>query len=288
MTHSEINQYFQYHNSNIRHLKIGFDYIRNSIKEIYKKKDKNDNYIFKKEDDDNEKIELRKVEKSLYRILSGIQVSWAEESFKRLLYERDLFTENQIKFLIESPALEQKWYRVLELVFCIAYDLVPVGDELCQTVNINQQRRNLGNELVDQYFELRSLITTQLTPNFSIRNKVQHGEWDYAFKPKFSAEFSPEITHKLNNENIISTTSRFNLVNTLYQMIVDMARFKSNSFAIDSMLTPFEYFYTKNIRKIRFEIQKIEVSNLNEFISDMIDKEIRGENYRRQKSDLAD
>ena len=47
-------------------------------------------------------------------------------------------------------------------------------------------------------------------------------------------------------------------------------------------------FVPKNIRKIRFEIQKIEVSNLNEFISDMIDKEIRGENYRRQKSDLAD
>ena len=282
MNQLEIYQYFQYHNSNIRQLKIGFDYIRNSIKELYKKKDDNGNFIYKKEDTDNKKIELRKIEKSLYRILSGIQVSWAEESFKRLLYENDLFTENQIKYLIETSALEQKWYRALELVFCIAYDLVPDGDETCQTVNINSQKWNLGNELVNQYLELRALITTQLAPNFSIRNKVQHGEWEYAFKPKFSAEFSQEITDKLNNENIITTTSRFNLVNTFYQMIVDMGRFKSNSFALDSMLTPFEYSYQHNIKKIKFEVNKIENSNLDEFIIEMIDREIRGESYRQQ------
>lgn len=282
MTQLEIYQYFQYHNSNIRQLEIGFDYIRNSIKELYKRKNKNGFFIYKFSDTDNQKIELRKIEKSLYRILCGIQVSWAEESFKRLLYEKDLFTENQIKFLIESPALEQKWYRALELVFCIAYDLVPVGDEICQTVKINSQKSNLGNELVNQYKELRSLITTQLAPNFSIRNKVQHGEWEYAFNPKFSAEFSQEITDKLNNENIITTTSRFRLVNTLYQMIVDMGRFKSNSFALDSMQTPFEYFYQHNINKIKFEINKIENSNLDEFIYDIVDKEIRGENYRQQ------
>lgn len=282
MTQTEIDQYFQYHNSNIRLLKIGFDYIRVNIKELYHKKSKSGFFIFKLPDNDLEKVELRKVEKSLYRILSGIQVSWAEESFKRLLYEKGLFNDNQRTFLIEQTSLEQKWYRTLEIVFCIAYDLVPTNDETCQSVNINGQKWNLGEELVNQYFELRSLITTQLTPNFSIRNKVQHGEWEYAFKPRFSAEFSAEITDKLNNENIITAASRFTLVNTFYQMIVDLGRFKSNSFALDSMQTPFEYFYRKNIRKIKFEIQRIANPNLDSFINEILDKEIRGETYKQQ------
>ena len=73
---------------------------------------------------------------------------------------------------------------------------MPTGDETCRTVRIESERRNLGDELVDQYLELRKIITDQLVPNFSIRNKVQHGEWEYAFKPKYSAEFSQDITDK--------------------------------------------------------------------------------------------
>ena len=196
MTDQEIEQYFKFHNENIKLLKIGFDNIRGQIKDLYKFKDKNDNYIFTLSDTDSNKINTRKVEKSLSRILSGIQVSWAEESIKRLLYEWNLFSDAQRDYLIEWPALDQKWYETLKIVFSIAYDLVPTGDETCRTVRIESERRNLGDELVDQYLELRKIITDQLVPNFSIRNKVQHGEWEYAFKPKYSAEFSQDITDK--------------------------------------------------------------------------------------------
>src|SRR6266496_6302707 len=220
MAAAEIEQYFQYHNSNIKLLKMGFDHIRNQIKLLYHSKDKIGGYIYLLPDNDSTKIETRKIEKPFSRILSGIQVSWAEESIKRLFYEKNLLTDTQRTYLIEQPALDQKWYATLKAVFCIAYDLVPVADERCRSVNIDRERWNLGNELVNQYLELRNLITTHLVPNFSIRNKVQHGEWEYAFKPKHSAEFSQDITDKLNNENIVSTTSRYTLVNTFYQMLV--------------------------------------------------------------------
>jgi len=280
MTEQEIEQYFLYHNENIKLLKIGFDHVRDHIKTLYKRKTKDGAYIFALDDVHPEKIQNRKVEKSLSRILSGIQVSWAEESIKRLLYEKNLFTELQREYLLTRPALDQRWYSTLKIVFSIAYDLVPPGDQICDTVTVENERRNLGDELVDHYLELKGIITDNLVPNFSIRNKVQHGEWEYAFRPKYSAEFSQDLTEKVNKENIVTTTSRYTLVNTFYQMIVDLGRFKSNRFALDSMLTPFEYFYSRSIKKIRFEITKIESPALESYISDLVDKDSRGKIYR--------
>lgn len=280
MTEQEIEQYFIYHNENIKLLKIGFDNIRDQIKTLYKSQNKDGNYIYSLSDTDHEKIKIRKIEKALSRVLSGIQVSWAEESIKRLLYEKALFTDRQREYLLERPALDQRWYSTLKIVFSIAYDLVPTSDETCDTVTIERERRNLGDELVDHYLELKDIITFNLVPNFSIRNKVQHGEWEYAFKPKYSAEFSQDITDKINKENIVTTTSRYTLVNAIYQMIVDLGRFKSNSFAIDSMLTPFEYFYNDYIKKINYEVSKINTSNLDDFINDLVDREKRGQQYR--------
>ena len=280
MTEQEVEQYFRYHNENIKLLKIGFDNVRNQIKQLYRSKQNNGFYIFSLGITNSERIEIRKIEKALSRVLSGIQFSWAEESIKRLLYEKRLFTDKQREYLLKKSALDQKWYSTLKIVFSIAYDLVPSNDETCETVEIERERRNLGDGLVDNYLELRHVIRDHLVPNFSIRNKVQHGEWEFAFKPKFSDEYSQEITDRLNNENIITTTSRYTLVNAIYQMIVDLGRFKSNSFAIDSILTPFEYFYSNYIMKINFEVLKIGNPNIEEYIREIIEKEQRGEQYR--------
>ena len=283
MTSTEIDNYFHFHNSNMRLLKIGFEEIRTQIKILHLKNNKHNEFIYCLEDSNSEKIEIRKKEKSLSRILSGIQVSWAEESIKRLFYEKNLLTETQREYLLEQP-LEQKWYKTLKIIFCIAYDLVPVGDEICSTIKIKNQKRNLGIELVSHYFELRKIITEYLVPNFAIRNKVQHGEWAYAFRPSYSKEYSQEHTDMLNKENLVTTTSRFTLVNTFYQMIVDMGRFKSNSFAIDSILTPFEYFYQKNILKIKFETSKIKNSEIDNYILLRIQKVERGIEYKTRNS----
>jgi hypothetical protein len=282
MTPVEIEKYFQYHNSNIKLLKIGFDKIRDQIKLLYRSRNRSGNYIYLLNDKDPEKNQTKKIEKSLSRLLVGIQVSWAEECIKRLLYEKNLLTDKQRIYLIEQPALDQKWYVTLKVIFCIAYDLVPIKDETCKTVKIEGERRNLGDELVDQYLELRGLITDHLVPNFSIRNKVQHGEWEYAFKPKYSATFSQDITDKLNKENIIATTSRYSIVNAFYQMLVDLGRFKSNRFALNSIMTPFEYYYKSYMRKIKFEIDKIDNPNLNFFISELVQKDMRGQQYKLQ------
>ena len=284
MTEQEVEQYFQYHNANIKSLKIGYDEIRSQIKGLYKKTNPSGDLIYKLPNTNNDRISAHETEVALSRVLSGIQVSWAEESIKRLLYENQLLTETQRNYLLERPALDQRWYKTLKIVFCIAYDLVPATDEICETVNINHERNNLGDELVDHYFELKGVITIHLVPNFSIRNKVQHGEWVFAFKPKHSKEFSQDLTNKVLYENIVTTTSRYTIVNALYQMMVELGRFRSDSFALNSITTPFEYFYTRYLRKIAFEVEKILNADLNAFISDLVDRELRGIQHRRNNN----
>ena len=138
MTEQEIEQYFIYHNENIKLLKIGFDNIREQIKNLYKTKDKNGLHIYSVVDTSKEKIEIRKVEKALSRILSGIQVSWAEESIKRLLYEKNLFTDRQREYLLKRPALDQRWFSTLKIVFSIAYNLV-TSDETYENIEIEKE-----------------------------------------------------------------------------------------------------------------------------------------------------
>lgn len=69
MTEQEIEQYFIYHNENIKLLKIGFDNIRDQIKTLYKSQNKDGNYIYSLSDTDQEKIKIRKIEKALSRVL---------------------------------------------------------------------------------------------------------------------------------------------------------------------------------------------------------------------------
>jgi hypothetical protein len=281
MNQNETKEYFDYHNSNIKSLKIGYDEMRNKIKLFYTSTDKDGNLIYLLENSDINKIQLRKKEQAFSRILSGIQVSWAEESLKRLLYEKDLFTDTQRNYILKKPLIE-KWLETFKIVFCIAYDLMPINDEFYSLVDIKQERNNLGSELVGQYKSLRKIISKNLTPNFAIRNKVQHGEWEYAFEAPISEIFSQNLTDKINGENIITTSSRYLIVNSVYNLIVDLGRFKSDSFKLDSITTPFEYFFEKYLKKINFEIEKIQYCDLEKFIDDIVQKELRGLEYRNR------
>lgn len=282
MDQNEVRQYFDFHNSNMKSLKIGYNEMRNQIKQFYRKTDENTNLVYSLNDSDPVKIKLREKELTFSRILSGIQVSWAEESLKRLLYEKDLLNNNQRIYILKKPLI-QKWLETFKIVYCIAYDLVPNDDDTCSEVILRNERRNLGAELINQYFILRKVITDHLTPNFEIRNKVQHGEWIYAFKPPISQEYSQTWTDRINDENIITSTSRSTIVNAVYNLIVDLGRFKSNSFALDSISTPFEYFFEKYYKKIEFEVDKINNANLEDYINEMVQRETRGIAYRTRQ-----
>ena len=279
MSNAEIDQYFEYHNQNMKLLQIGFTRIKKEINNTYRLKD-GSNYVFELSVNDPRRKEAQDTINSYNRILSGIQISWAEESIKRLWYEKSVFADDQSNFLIDNRVLEQRWHLTLKLSYCIAYNLVPQGDETCQSVNINRDSRHLGSIVTTKYRSLKQIVNEILVPGFHIRNKVQHGEWIAAFLPPDSKVYSQDLSDKISAEDVVRISSRYLITTSLYNLIVEIVRFRSRNFALDPSQTPFEYFFDQRKRKIEFERKKVLDSSLDKYVNHLIKSEKKADMYR--------
>jgi hypothetical protein len=281
LTSENIKTCYRLHNLNKKSLENAIDLIKLNIKDAYRQDFSEGSYIINLPFTDKKRIKLIENIRSYNRILFGLLVSWSDESIRRLFYEPCVFTENQINYLLENKALEQKWTLSLKIAFLKANKLIPPTNETCRGIDINLRSfSSMDPNLISKYDEVKSLIEIFLIPSFNIRNKVQHGEWIAAFKPPHSKEYSRDLTQNIFKENIITISSRMIIFNAIYQMIIDLARFSSNHFKIDPTSTPFEYFYSKYITKIEFEKKKINSPNISEYINDLIRKRETGKIYR--------
>lgn len=286
LTVAERKKLFRLHNLNKKSLENAIDLIKLNIKNSYREEISDGNYTINQIFTDKKRIKLTENIRSYNRILFGLLVSWSDESIRRLFYEPNVFTDTQIDFLIGNRALEQKWTFALKIAFLKANGLIPAGNETCVRVTINSMNfRTLSPDQLRKYIEIKELIEDFLIPSFNIRNKVQHGEWIAAFRPPDSKNYSSELTKRIFKENIVTISSRIVIFKSVYQMIVDLARFSSNNFKLDSTTTPFEYFYSQHIKKINHEKSKILHSELNKFINDLIVKKENGKRYRRTQVD---
>jgi len=284
LSESEKKKFYRLHNLNKKSLENAIDLIKENIRATLKKETSDRKYIIKLSFTDNKRVKLIENVRSYNRILLGLLVSWSEESIRRLFFEPNVFSNAQIDFLLEkNRSLEQKWTFALKIAFLKANGLIPVGNETCVRVNINSRDfRTLSSDQISKYEGIVKLINDFLIPSINIRNKVQHGEWIVAFKPPDSKIYCPELTRRIFKENIITTSSRIVVFNSIYQMIVDLARFSSNNFKIDPTTTPFEYFYNQQIKKINHEKSKIVSSDIHKYIDDLITKNQNGKVYRNE------
>ena len=282
LTASEKHKFYRLHNLNKKSLENAIDLIKENLRTSFKKEITDGNYIIKQNFTDSKRVKLIENIRSYNRILLGLLASWSEESIRRLFFEPNVFTDTQIDFLLDrSRSLEQKWTFSLKIAFLKANGLIPVGKETCVGVNINSRNfSTLSPDLISKYDEIETLIKDFLIPSFNIRNKVQHGEWIAAFKPPDSKIYSPDLTKSIFKENIVTISSRIIIFNSVYQMIIDLARFSSNNFKIDPTTTPFEYFYNQHIKKINHEKSKIVSSDINKYIDDLISKNENGKAHR--------
>lgn len=284
LTTVQKRQYYNYHNLNKKSLENAISLIKENIRGVYKQ-EINGNYTIRTTFTNPERVKLINDVRSYNRILLGLLASWSDESIRRLYYEENVFTEDQINYLLSrSTALEQKWKLALKIAFCKAQGLIPIGNETCQGININASAfPSIDIGLINKYRAVENLIANILVPAFNIRNKVQHGEWIYAFSPPDSKIFSREITVKISKENIVSISARMTVFNSVYQMIIDLSRFNSGNFKIDPTTTPFEYFHNLHLKKINFEIQKISSPDINKYIAELIRRNEMGKNYRENQ-----
>lgn len=282
LTAFEKQKLYRLHNLNKKSLENAVGLIKENLKSSFKSEFSEGNYTLKQNFTDKKRIRLIKNIRSYNRILLGLLASWSDESIRRLFYEPKVFSDTQIDFLLDkSRSLEQKWAFALKIAFLKANALIPAGNETCVGVRINRRNfRTLSPDLINKYNEIETLIKDFLIPSFNIRNKVQHGEWIAAFKPPDSKIYSADLTKSIFKENIITISSRIIIFNSVYQMIIDLARFTSNNFKIDNTTTPFEYFYTQHIKKINHEKAKIISSAINKYIDYLIIKNENGKVYR--------
>lgn len=284
LTATDKKKYFRYHNQNKKSLENAIRLIKTDIKNSYKKELTDNQYILKTGTARKEKIQLLTDIRSYNRILFGLMVSWSDESIRRLYYESNVFSDVQIDYLMGARALEQKWSLALKIAFCKAYNIIPTGNDTCQGLTHNSPVfQGLDSNLLNKYIKVKDLIDDFLIPSFNIRNKVQHGEWIYAFQSPDSKQFDRNLTTKIFKENIVTISSRMTIFNSVYQMIIDLARFNSGSFKIDSNTTPFEFFYSKHLKKVEHEIEKINNPKLSDYVNSLIVKSEKGKRHKKEK-----
>lgn len=212
------------------------------------------------------------------RILSGLIVSWSENVIKRLFYEPNAFSNIQIEKL-HGLNLQQKWEFALKVAFCNAYNVPnPHNRPLFNQINIDLQS-TVPRSARDKYLHIKNLITDELIPAISIRNKVQHGEWIKAFSPPNSLEFSRDLTREVNRENVVMLQTKINQFKAIYQLIHDLAVFKAGN-----NIVTFERDFDKNYARIEHNRKLANGRNLQNYINDIIIRYERGLSWKEQNS----
>ncbi|HMS68537.1 MAG TPA: hypothetical protein PKD18_10375 [Saprospiraceae bacterium] len=276
MTEAEKLQYYRYHNENLIHLKFSFAEIKRQILDNFRNVNSSSQLVYALNSNSSDYIEAKKLETTYSRLLSGIQVCITEENLKRLVYEPKAFNSIQIDEILNQTSLNIKWELAFKIGFCNAFELTQPGNPSCRNFRISRQRNNLGDELCNKYSLLKNVIDQNLLPNFRVRNKILHGEWINAFEPPNSKIFSTNYSEIINNETLPIINHRLNIANSFYNLIVDLVRFNSDAFKLNSLETPFEYFYNKYMQKISEEATKINQNQYTKYVENIIKKTIIG------------
>ena len=274
------------------------------------------------EDTEDEKRQKIEEEIELYtKLLSGAVIIWCECLIKALFYEPGAFKVEQInRLLSRQTSLEQKWQLALNCAFFKSHyqslgeydekydpaNPTPNDDKIKDLPNydaIKKLKKLIGKiEDGEEPSETSSFVSaeplkTALVPAIAIRNKIQHGDWVYAFKEatfnsdktlKQAPIYDDAITSKVNEENILTLRLKRNSFTMMYQLIKDLAVFKRyGKHRVNSDRTPFQSNFRKMYKKILFNQTRLENANYDKYKADLISSSERGYEWkiRNQNTD---
>lgn len=259
---------YKYHQENVKAIQEGIEHTLINIR----------NGIINRHISSNEETKYTRYILIQTRILSGLIVSWSETIIKRLYYEPNTFSNIQIEKLHELN-LQQKWEFALRVAFCKAYNISnPNNAPLFNQIDIDSQT-TVPRSARDKYLHIKNLITNELIPAINIRNKVQHGEWIKAFTPPNSLEFSQDLTREVNKENVIILQTKINQFKAIYQIIHDLAVFKTGN----SKAT-FERDFDKYYSRIEHNRKLARERTPQNYVNDIIARYERGLSWKQENS----
>jgi hypothetical protein len=190
------------------------------------------------------------------KIFSHLVNSWVEVRFMKLIYEYGAFSDQHKTKIISCKQLERKWRTALNIAFCKAFAVSNPRKINIPTVPFTAQ---------SQYAALSSIITSDLLDSSSIRNRIAHGQWKYAFSENMT-KINGKLTSKLGQENILMIQFRLAMFRSLSQIIHDLAVSKPT----------FQRDFDANYKKIEEQRRNAQNTDYNKYIERMVQKKRKG------------
>lgn len=132
----------------------------------------------------------------------------------KVIYEYNAFTDSEIGTILNAT-LQDKWVLALNFAICKAYG-VPVINES----EVIKSRLSFTSRL--RYLELLRIIKEIFTKSIEVRNRLAHGQWEYAFTNDLK-NISSAITGRLKTERIINLQLNIKLFKSLAELINSLA-----------------------------------------------------------------
>jgi hypothetical protein len=199
-----------------------------------------------------------KAEKTYTKILSILVVAWTEESLLKLLYQNNLFSDNEREQVLKKRSLENKWKQCLNIAIVRAF-------------NIPETRilSNLPFTYREYYRELIRIIENDFLQSITIRNRIAHGQWVYAFTNDLK-QISQEATRLINTDNIITIQMKMKILKTMTSIISD--------FCISPDLAKRDF--DNKYKVIDEQVTNLHKRNYQQYKQYMINKYNRGQEKR--------
>lgn len=283
MNQKERKNNYDYHHKNIKLIEHSIGLLQRNIKDSYIEE-----YVISqlsltsplKEKRQNQCTQNRE---AYVRLLIGVVVSWSEELLKRLLFEKEGFKEEQIIRIHQLKDARQKWLTIFKVSFCSSFFPYDQNDPLFTKINKLESESIIKRSTRLKYQEVKTLIEDEIFPAIDLRNKVQHGEWLFAFEPPYSIKFAQDLTGQIRKQNIRTIQTKINDITTIYKMIKDVVTYDTNSiFSLNEKSTPFEHFFDINCHRIEHNKENLNYLNEKVYRQRIIDNFLKGEAWKEK------
>jgi len=230
--------------------------------------------------------ELHENEYLYTKLLSYLIVAWCEARLLKLLNEPEQqFSHKTKKYILKKPfsidEIEQL-YNCNSLKDRIVLALRISISKANNIKSLNNVEEQLTFTQRARFLELIEIIENFLVPSIEIRNRIAHGQWNYAFTNDLK-NLSPDITKKLRMENIVSLQLNHKIFKALFQIIHDL------SISTDTFERDFDKNY-KIIEQNKINLHKrdyneYKIKEITKYRKGILERNIEAKHTKEKVSD---
>jgi hypothetical protein len=146
------------------------------------------------------------------RLLTHLVTAWAEVRVLKLAYEPGRFSPQEIASILQAETAKHRWLLSLEISVRKAYS-VSSGRALAASLTFTPHAR---------YLALVELIESELLPSIELRNRIAHGQWEFALSNDLRS-VNGQLTQEMQKQNIVTLQLRRRIFESLGQLIHNLA-----------------------------------------------------------------